>query len=336
MNKIFLVLFLDLFLGISLCFASNQVYKDTFSIQLKGKTRVLIVGNSFDEINKYHKIDTVKALLINEYFQQNHSGIFPKNICLIYAKNGRSKLEIFPPNSSPNIEEDKETIKNDMPEHHFVIYDVSAAIEIHFYLEDQNALEDLKSTFLRKSIQDLGSAPKMMDKAYYIHYSQNDTGFIFTSDKHKRSASFYLVPDLGLVLVGNKLSPTINVDICANFFDKYGYLEGQLGFNFQSFYFEDIINGVITNYNTGGLINIFLMANNNPKHYFLSGMEGGVFLMRDENGKLIFNGFDFGFRIKTRMVSTSLDFAAKSLVDKKGIILLSLHLPFEQLFYPHN
>lgn len=225
-----------LFMAIWACLAFSQktnaqqtiVQKqDTLTIQIQGKSQLHILGKSMKEIAKYERADSLKNLFVEDYnkaLKNNSISSSTHRIHYLVGKDGQRRMKAAGDayTEEPfDLELEKMRFRFNLPKIHYTIYDLKEDIQMHFYLEDSSVIDALKHFYISDAIKILSESKKDQRNNYNLGLYRDGLGLTINHRAGKRQIELAGKPILGLMLMGNDLSPVGGIDMGFTFSNKY-------------------------------------------------------------------------------------------------------------------
>ena len=272
-------------------------YKDTLVIHLEGRNRIVLVGESLEEISKYNRGDSLKNLFLEDLKNLKKDESFPatpREIYYIVNAAGKRRLKVATDASADapfDLNNEVQNLSLNLPPLHCSIYDLCKRIEIHFYLEDTLAFGIINKYNIIDGIRELATHKEDFFK--YYQYDISDKWQY--KPKGRRGNSIGILLDFGAMLVGNSPTPVASIRFFVGFYDKYHVQQVRFGANLNNFIFGGISDARISISARGIMVNPYLEANLAEKGIpEWIGIEGGLFSVYTSDALVKQNLFNMG------------------------------------------
>jgi hypothetical protein len=235
--------------------SSAIIPQDTLVILLEGSNQVHLIYENGKKLQKYERADSLKNLFIDDFKKALNAGMLPEDTRIVHylvGANGKRRLKAETDSAEQvfNLAEEKRRMLLDLPKYHYIIYDLDKNVELHIYLENNQALDLV-------AIAKLDDALNKMEKKKFTFHSvyamRMQNGNIVQTDitRGKARLEIITVPYAGLALIGNNLSPNLTIDIAFRFYNKYGINKGQIGYRPENFIISSFHGDSIRNLDLG-------------------------------------------------------------------------------------
>ena len=213
--------------------------KDTLIIQISGNSQLHIIGNSMKEISKYERADSLKNLFVRDYKKALDKGTIANSthrIHYLVSKEGQRRMKAANDTYTEepfDLEAEKKRFEFKLPAIHYTIYDLAKDIEMNFYLEDSLAINQLENFHISNALKMLSESKREIKSNYRLNFERDGLGFKLNEKAGRRQIELNMVPVVGLVVIGDRLSPMLGGDWGLVLRNKYHVPKTRFGFLFN-------------------------------------------------------------------------------------------------------
>jgi hypothetical protein len=266
----------------------NTEYTDTLTVKLKGNNQLMIIGKSLNELADYtDKADGVKTTFLNDVIKAYEANAINNNATEVYyfynsSTSRRVKSETATvTDARVNVAYEQYRMKNNLPKHHYTIYDLENGVELQLYMSTPDSLlAQLGEISLSTAIKTVVDNKRAVRRFQHAVLSTDNNTYKLLGDYPYFQASIEVAPFAGISLIGNTLTPTEGILIQYRHTNKYGSPTFKTGGSINGYNVVHTSNGEITKVHLLASYDGFFAVNLNSRQKDKTcwiGLVGGVY-----------------------------------------------------------
>lgn len=316
--------------------AESTIYTDTLTVKLKGNNQLMIIGKSLKELADYaDKADGVKTTFLTDVTKAYQAqSIYNTATEVYYFYNNSTSRRIKSETATVtdakvNVAYEQYRIVNNLPKHHYTIYDLENGVELQLYMSTPDSLlAQLGEISLSTAIKTVVDNKRAVRRYQHAVLSTENNTYKLLGDYPSFHASIEIAPFAGIGLIGNTLTPTVGAIAQYRHTNKYGNPTFKVGGSLNAFTIVETLNSEITKVHLLRSYDGFVAFNMNTRSSEKAswiGLAGG--LIKSNSLSTYNNAYKFGFIIDgVGAVNWELDF-----IKPKGqntVYGLTMKMPF--------
>ncbi len=315
---------------------TSAVYTDTLTVKLKGNNQLMIVGKSLKELADYaDKADGVKTTFLTDVTKAYQAqSIYNTATEVYYFYNSSTSRRIKSETATVtdakvNVGYEQYRIKNNLPKHHYTIYDLENGVELQVYMSTPDSLlAQLGEISLSTAIKTVVDNKRAVRRFQHAVLSTDNNSYKLLGDYPRFSASIEIAPFAGVGLIGNTFTPTVGAIAQYRHTNKYGKASFKVGASLNGYTMVQTLNSEITKVHLlrsyDGFIAFNMNTRTTEKASWL-GVVGGV--LKSNSLSSYNNAYKFGIMIDgVGAVNWELDFIKTK--NQPSVYALTMKMPF--------
>lgn len=313
----------------------HLTFNDTLVVKLTGQTQVRIIGESMLKIIAYTRADSLKNIFMNDLnaaLNKSENKQLPVKVFYLVHPNGNRRLKMKQEEyADETFELSKEAyaMNENLPRHELNLFDLSNGMVMQFYVNDTMGLKEIADLNLLAAINFALANKKEVKRNYRYDMVQQLDGFKEVSKYRTHYETIELVPNAGVMMVGNIPTPIVGASLQYNYRNKYNQDIFKTGIKMSGYFFTDFSGGKFNKVYSNTGYDLFFLVNASPrsKESFSYGLEGG-FITKTAKSDGVFKGNPghFGFLLEYKGFQYSFGFIHYS--KQHGIPTIGVKLPF--------
>jgi hypothetical protein len=206
----------------------SKSYFDTLVINLEGSDRILLVGEGWWWKARYGKADSLKILFLNDFEKAVSENSITKevqNIHYFVHGSGKRRLKAETPeytDSKVDVDYEIKRLNLDIPQYHYVIYDLQYRYELHIYINDPERIRDILTAFNLNDVIHLKEIDeKTIRTCYKIEIDVEDGNYKIGKKTRSWQRRISGTLNLGTGILGNVVTPVMGGTLSLVSYDKY-------------------------------------------------------------------------------------------------------------------
>lgn len=316
--------------------ADERTPSDTLVVQLENNNHIRIVANSFKDLSKYSRADSLLAVFATDA-QRAHAGKsyseWPKVMHYLMTADGKRRLKMQNDEFTEgefNLEKEKYRLHENIPAYHYTVYDLASETELHLYLERAENITLLQQHSIDSAIQALAQWRKQTKRYYNVQLLPQQHRYALGKTKGELKRTLEFSPDINAYLIGNQWTPTIGFEAKVVLSNKYGTPYLSAGGAMMSYVFSDFSAGKFNGFthNIGYDLRLSFNMNDMGGKPLWFGVEGGIITAPEKELTEGFTGTAYRFALVTELHGLGFSFGGIRDSYKRGIPTIGIRLPF--------
>lgn len=328
-------------MGILLPFVSlnaqdaSPVYQDTLVVKLQGKSQVRLLGWKLKNLADYKSFDSINTLFWKDFdseFASKPAAEWPLNLHYLVHPSGKRRMKVdeLAEQQAFSLANEKLTIEEDLPEFHYIVYDLIHDVKIHYYLENPAASKEFKGLKFESISPLLQTKKDDFKRNFRLDFSIPENRSTLT--RRNEFGSLMIHPDVKVNVIGSNLIPSVGLSSELQFQNRFGKEKFAVGFAYSALAFNQFVDGKLGNIQLANAYDLRFKVNMNVygKDPNWLGIELG-YIKYDKAQTTKFLGEQpFKYEVFTNVKSIGIGFGA--IVDLKNSdrqsTIITMRLPF--------